>query len=269
MTLWFFCCCPDPICKCAACLKMIWFCYSKVCVYSMSSSTDFWRSQVENVIKTPSYFYEIRYCSVLMHWLIHFIIVSNRNSWYDSCTVLHHVCNQCYLHIHYVEYMAFFGSKHLKMFWDPSRWSGWTNPPLMFHILWVAEVETWLLPLEVSHGGPLWPVPVRRGWGRMRHGGGHFRLKCGFQDGGGLWRMAMTAAFVLGSASFGTMGSEWCGPGEGAPHSLFSSEDRKAEQERSERRVKKSQEKYWLGLWTGTLRFRADPSCCYGFSSQS
>lgn len=38
--------------------------------------------------------------------------------------------------------------------------------------------------------------------------GGHFRLKCGFQDGGGLWRMAMTAAFVFGSASFGTAGSE-------------------------------------------------------------
>lgn len=43
--------------------------------------------------------------------------------------------------------------------------------------------------------------------GRGR-GGGHSGLKCGFQDGGGLWRMAMTAAFVLGSASFGITGSE-------------------------------------------------------------
>lgn len=39
-------------------------------------------------------------------------------------------------------------------------------------------------------------------------GGGLSGLKCGFQDGGGLWRMAMTAAFVLGSASFGITGSE-------------------------------------------------------------
>lgn len=39
-------------------------------------------------------------------------------------------------------------------------------------------------------------------------GGEHSGLKCGFQDGGGLWRMAMTAAFVLGSASFGITGSE-------------------------------------------------------------
>lgn len=73
------------------------------------------------------------------------------------------------------------------------------------------EVQPRLLPLEESRGGPPRLVPVRRGWGRMRWGwvgGGHSGLKCGFQDGGGLWRMAMTAAFVLGSASFGITGSE-------------------------------------------------------------
>lgn len=132
---------------------------------------------------------------------------------------------------------SLFGSWEYSLHWKPhifrgwisqkcagfSSGSSWTNP-LIFHILWVAEVETWLLPQEVSHGGPLWPVPVHGGvgqgeWGR-KGGGGIFRLKCGFQDGGGLWRMAMTAAFVFASASFGTMGSEWCCPGEGAPLSL-------------------------------------------------
>lgn len=60
-------------------------------------------------------------------------------------------------------------------------------------------------------GIPWWPTlthPCPQGVGQGETGRGHFRLKCGFQDSGGLWRMAMTAAFVLGSASFGTMGSE-------------------------------------------------------------
>lgn len=60
-------------------------------------------------------------------------------------------------------------------------------------------------------GIPWWPTltrPCLQGVGQDEVGKGHFRLKCGFQDGGGLWRMAMTAAFVFGSASFGTMGSE-------------------------------------------------------------
>lgn len=47
------------------------------------------------------------------------------------------------------------------------------------------------------------------GGGAGRGGeGAFFRLKCGFQGSGGLWRMAMTAAFVFVSASFGITGSE-------------------------------------------------------------
>lgn len=65
-----------------------------------------------------------------------------------------------------------------------------------------------------TRGIPRWafltrPCPRGVGQGEAgRGGGGGFRLKCGFQGSGGLWRMAMTAAIVFVSASFGATGSE-------------------------------------------------------------
>lgn len=91
-----------------------------------------------------------------------------------------------------------------------------------------------LLPLETSRGGP----SLSAGGGAECGGGrGHPGLKCGFQDGGGLWRMAMTAAFVPGWVNDAA-------PGKEPPHPLFPSEDRRGKQESSERRAKKRREKY-------------------------
>ncbi|CAG06842.1 unnamed protein product [Tetraodon nigroviridis] len=76
-----------------------------------------------------------------------------------------------------------------------------------------------------------------KGVGQNVAGRGHPGLKCGFQDGGGLWRMAMTAAFVPGWVNDAA-------PGKEPPHPLFPSEDRRGKQESSERRAKKRREKF-------------------------
>lgn len=106
-----------------------------------------------------------------------------------------------YLSIHYMKYI-FFCPKHPNFSRDPVACSGWNNPPcppLMFHILWVAAVETWLLPLEVSHGGPLWPVPVCRGWGRMRRGRGILDWNVAFRMVGdcGEWQWPLPLCLAL------------------------------------------------------------------------
>lgn len=85
------------------------------------------------------------------------------------------------------------------------------------HAASIPAAPALLEPLRYKHGSSHWRYPavahsdpsLSAGGGAECGGeGGHSGLKCGFQDGGGLWRMAMTAAFVLGSASFGITGSE-------------------------------------------------------------
>lgn len=180
---------------------------------------------------------------------------------------------------------SLFGSWEYSLHWKPhifrgwisqkcagfSSGSSWTNP-LIFHILWVAEVETWLLPQEVSHGGPLWPVPVHGGvgqgeWGR-KGGGAFLDWNVAFRTAGdcGEWQWPLPLCLPL--LPLGPWAVNDAAPGK-VPLSLLPGKDRKAEQERSERSVKKGKVKYWLGLWTRTPRFRANPSCCYGFTSQS
>lgn len=66
-------------------------------------------------------------------------------------------------------------------------------------------------------GIPWWPTltrPCPQGVGQGEAGRGHFRLKCGFQDGGGLWRMAMTAAFVLALLPLGPRAVNDAAPGK-------------------------------------------------------
>lgn len=62
----------------------------------------------------------------------------------------------------------------------------------------------WLLPLEVPHGDP----SLSAGGGARVSGRAAFEIEMWLSWHRGLWRMAMTAAFVRGSASFGSMGSE-------------------------------------------------------------